>query len=237
MRLTSLSHRLHVFVALLALAAAAGAAAPAHVTVGACHWLDEAEAVKVTAAFSWSVSGADEYGTSTISRAWQVEAVLELTGAYGGIIEYGIEEYGDEPPTDPRASGSFAIEDVYAFDGHSDSARGAGALTDASLYVMVDSRTCAVDASFHVGGEADFQSPQGSWPGVAPIGDVHLFDVVTVEEFLGGTLELPHITGVGLEESHFFGGWFTTAETAISDQNLGTATFTWSIEPLGAARP
>lgn len=237
MRHTSLSPRLLVIVVLLTLSAAASAAAPAHVAVGACAWLDEAEALKVTADFAWSVSGADEYGTSTIARAWQVEAVLELTGAYDGIIEYSIEEYGDEPPVAPRASGSFAIEDVYAFDGYTDSARGGGALTDTSIFVMVDSRTCAIDASLHVAGEVDFHSPQGSDTGFAPIGDVHLFDIVTVEEFLGGTLELPHITGVGLEESHFFGGWFTTAETAIADQDLGTATFTWSIEPLGAARP
>lgn len=216
-------------VALLTLVMNATATTPAHVTVGNCHWLDEAEAMRVTAQLDWSVSGADRYGTADIRRAWQVEAVLQLTDAYDSTIVYSVVS-----PPDEGVAGTYLVQDVYAFDGYTDSATGSGAATEAEIWVEVDSRTCAIYARFYVAGPVDHVSPQGSDTGVAGAANVELFDIVEVEEFLGGTMQLPHITAVDIEESHFFPGWFTTAEVALADANLGMADFTWSIEPLGA---
>lgn len=221
--------RLLLVMVLLSFALGSAAIAQGHVTVGNCTWLDEAEAFKVSAQFDWSASGADRFGTSTIRRSWQADAIVPMTDAYGSTIEYSFVGAPDE-----AVSASFMVEDVYAYDGYTDSERGAGAATEVYIYVMVDSRTCEIDAEFQVLGEVMSQSPQGSGTGTPGAGLVQLFGVQTVEEFLGGTLELPHSKEVGINESNYFGGWFSMAEVVLADANLGTATFTWSLEPVNS---
>lgn len=207
------------------------AGAPAHARSGtdSCAWLTEAGGLRVDAQFTWSVSGAVDYGTSTIHRAWQASAALARTGTSGDVVEFGAQlSAGD------FSSASYALEDVYAYDTGTEHVRGAGTPKDGEVMVRVNRTSCAIDADFWVSGEVETTSPQGNDVAEANIGDVFLIGVVTVEEFLGGTVELPHFRDAALDQSHFFPGWFTSAEVALMDADLGTASLTWSIEPLEA---
>lgn len=229
MRIFTSSSRLLTLAFSLFLVSISGAPAQSQSGADTCAWLTEAGGLRVEAQFAWSVSGAVDYGTSTIHRSWHVTAALSRTGSSNGVVEFAAQQSAGD-----FSSASYSLEDVYAYDTGTEQVRGVGTPTDGEVLVRVNRTSCAIDADFWISGEVETTSPQGNDVSEANIGDVFLIGVVTVEEFLGGTIELPHFRDAALDQSHFFPGWFTSAEVALMDANLGTASLTWSIEPLEA---